>query len=507
MKLLWLAAASALIAHGATCEGLKDIELANTKIVTAEVVSEGVFSPPSGSPIKDLPVLCRVAGSIQPSADSNIQFEVWMPLTGWNRKFNGIGNGGFAGSLELSQMAGPLKHGYAAATTDTGHTGVDATWAAGHPEKLIDYGYRAIHEMTVKAKAIVTAFYGAPPKRSYFASCSNGGRQALMEAQRYPGDYDGIVAGAPANDFTHIAVGFLWNQQGLLAEPAGFIPPAKVKAIDAAVLAACDARDGLQDGLLSDPTGCKFDPASLACGATESDQCLTASQLASLKRILSGPRNAKGATVFPGFVPGGEAGAGGWTAWITGTAPEKSLQFFFGTQMVKYMLEKPDWDYKSFDVDRDGKLIEDKLSKLLNAVDPNLKPFADRGGKLILFHGWCDAALTPLNTIDYYNRVVSKAGSKRAEKFVRLYMLPGVQHCYGGPGPNRFVGTWTDPQHDMFLALERWVEDGTAPAALIADRAVEPLRSRPVCPYPQMAKYIGTGSIDDAANFACTAAR
>ena len=498
-------------ASAATCESLASLQLENTKITTATPLS-GTFTSASGVAVQDLPAFCRVAGSIQPSNDSNIQFEVWMPASGWNGKFQGVGNGGYAGSLSYGVMGAPLKHGYAVATTDTGHTGGDASWALGHPEKMIDYGYRGIHEMTVKAKAIITAFYGSGPKRSYFAGCSNGGRQALMEAQRYPGDYDGIMAGAPANDFTHVAAGFFWNELALLKDPASYIPAAKLKAIEKAALAACDAQDGLADGLINDPQSCHFDPSVMLCSGADSESCLTAPQVTALKKIYAGPKNAKGKPEYPGFVPGGETGGGGWTLWINGASPEKGLQLFFATQMYRNMVvEKADWDYKMFDQEEDSKHIQAKLHGVLNATSPDLKAFESHGGKLILYHGWCDAALTPLNTINYYNRVVAALGKKKAGESVRLYMVPGMQHCAGGPGPNRFLATWTDPQHDMELALEKWVEEGVVPGPVIAVRnpdASSPsqvVRTRPLCPYPQLAKYSGVGSIDDAANFSCVA--
>lgn len=492
-------------AAAATCESLIDLSLANTTLALAQTVPAGDFKPSSGAAVKDVPAFCRVAGTITPSTDSNIKFEVWMPASGWNGKFQGVGNGGFAGSLSLGQMALPLRRGYASATTDTGHSGNDAAWALGRPEKLTDYGYRGVHEMTEKAKAIITAFYGKGPSKSYFSSCSNGGRQALMEVQRYPGDYDGVIAGAPANNFTRIAAGFLWDVQALGMNPASYIPIAKLKAIEKAALQACDAKDGLEDGLIDSPSKCRFDPGVLLCGESESESCLTAPQVAALKKIYDGPKTSKGESVFPGFVPGGETGPGGWGAWINGSELEKSLQFFFATQMMRNMvLENPAWDYKSFQIDRDVKLIDDKLGRVLNATDPNLKPFQSRGGKLILYHGWCDAALTPLNTINYYNSVVAKVGVKKAAQFVRLYMVPGMQHCAGGPGPANIWGSGASstPENDMLLALDRWVEKGVAPAAITASK---PSRTRPICPYPQVARYKGTGSIDEAASFSCAA--
>ncbi len=501
----------------ATCEGLAELKLPNTAITSAQSVAAGAFTPPTGSaaPYKDLPAFCRVAGVIKPTSDSEIKFEVWLPSANWNGKFQGIGNGGFAGSISYGGpaggLSGALQRGYAAASTDTGHIGGNAEWALGHPEKLVDYGYRAIHEMTEKAKLIIKAFYGAGPNRSYFASCSNGGRQALMEAQRYPNDYDGIIAGAPANAFTQILTGFAWNMQ-MLSDPASYISAKKLKAIEAAVLAACDARDGVKDGVLDDPTKCGFDPAVLLCKGAETDECLTEKQAAALKKIYAGPRNSRGQQIIPGFTPGGETGPGGWTGWITGATPSAAAQFFFSTQAFKNMVyNDPKWELKTFDLERDGKLANERLGAVLNATDPNLKAFSARGGKLILYHGWNDAALPPVNTINYFQSVVAKLGQRQTNSFVRLFMAPGVQHCAGGPGPDNFGQMVTreqsDPQHDLTLALERWVEQGVAPDQVIATKragANAPAqRTRPLCPYPQVARYKGSGSTDEAANFNC----
>ncbi|HLG14763.1 MAG TPA: tannase/feruloyl esterase family alpha/beta hydrolase [Blastocatellia bacterium] len=500
-----------------TCEKLAELKLATTTITAAQPVTPGAFAPPGGraTPFKELPAFCRVSGVIRPTADSEIKFEVWMPSAGWNGKFQGIGNGGFAGSISYAGLAGAVARGYAAASTDTGHTGGDASWALGHPDKIVDYGHRAVHEMTEKAKAIISAFYGAGPKRSYFASCSNGGRQALMEAQRYPNDYDGLIAGAPANYFTHILTGFAWNLQATSSDPASYITPSKLKAIEAAALTACDSRDGVSDGVIDDPTRCSFDPSVLLCKGAESDDCLTEKQIAALKKIYAGPRDTKGSRITRGFVPGGETGPGGWTAWITGAGQNRGLQSFFSTQTFQNMIyNDPKWDLKSFSLDRDGKLAEEKLGSSLNAINPDLRAFKARGGKLILYHGWSDAALPPVNTIDYFQSVASKMGSRNASSFIRLYMAPGMQHCGGGPGPNSFGAVVTsaqfDAQHDMTAALERWVEQGVAPDRIIASKrqGIDPkrpvTRTRPLCPYPQVARYKGRGSTDDAANFVCT---
>jgi hypothetical protein len=491
----------------AACETLAKLTLPNTFIDKAEAVTSGEFQT-----IKQLPSFCRVAGSIRPSSDSDIRFEVWMPLTGWNGKFQGIGNGGFAGTIGFGGLGSAVKYGYAAASTDTGHPagqGTDASWALNHPEKIIDYGHRAIHETAVKGKAIVTAFYGSAPKRCYFNSCSNGGRQALMEAQRYPEDYDGIIAGAPANNFTALLSSFVWGMRAILTEPGDYIPMSKLPAIQAATLAACDAADKVTDGAIEVPSSCKPDLDVLRCQGAETDSCLTVPQLTALKKFYTGPINAKGRNVFPGFSAGGEADPGGWGPWIFGKEREQSAHFGFGTQLFKNMVySDPNWDYRKFDVDRDMKAAETKMGPILNATDPNLKPFLARGGKLILYHGWCDAAIPAQSTIDYYRSVEKKIGAKSTRSGVRFFLAPGVQHCGGGAGPNVFgqAGpTGGDASSDVDAALERWVEQGIAPERIIATRrtAGKVERTRPLCAYPAIARYKGAGSTDDAANFEC----
>ena len=431
---------------------------------------------------------------------------LWLPLSNWNNKFQGIGNGGFAGAIGYAGMANAISHGYATASTDTGHSGegTDASWAFRHQEKAIDFGYRAIHEAAVTAKAVISAFYGDGPRRSYFNSCSNGGRQALIEAQRYPADYDGIIAGAPANYWTHLLTAAIFDMQATAADTAAYIPATKLKAIEAAALAACDSLDGVKDGVIENPAQCHFDPSVLLCKTAESDGCLTAPQLAALKKIYAGAKNSRGEPILPGFSPGGEAEQGGWAAWITGAAPGQSLQMAFGVNFFKYIVYgDPAWDYKTSTVDHNVKLADDEAAGIFNATDPDLGKFKDRGGKLILYHGWSDAAIPALNTIDYYQSVVRKMGAKNAAGFVRLYMVPGMQHCGGGAGPSTFGQAGVaqdDPEHNIDAALERWVEQGAVPNEVIARGAG---RTRPLCPYPQTAHYTGTGSTDDAANFVC----
>ena len=511
-------------AQGA-CEKLAQLKIPNTTITTAQSVAAGSFvgppAPFSGVDIsalyKSLPEFCRVVAKATPTADSDITLEVWLPTSGWNGKLQGIGNGGFAGLIDDMQLGVAMKAGYAATATDAGHTGspIDAKWALGHPEKVVDFGHRGIHEMTRVAKAVVQAYYTKAPQHSYFAGCSDGGREALMEAQRYPEDYDGILAGAPANYWTRLLTLAAVDTQALTVDPASFIPQKKIATIADAVNTACDKADGVEDGILNDPRQCKFDPTTIQCKAGEdSDKCLTEAQVVALKTIYAGPHDSKGNQVFPGYLPGAEGGQSGWGLWITGPAPAKSLMAFFGIGYFSNMVyEKSDWDYKTFVLEPGLKLAEEKTAKALNAVDPDLKAFKARGGKLILYHGWDDPAIPALNTVNYYESVTQKMGQRNAGSFVRLYMAPGVQHCGGGPGPDSFgtVGS-TDPSHSMNAALEQWVEKGSAPGTIIASRyqgqdRQHAVMTRPLCLYPQVAKYKSSGDTNDAANFECAGSK
>jgi hypothetical protein len=504
------------------CDAVGGLALAHAKVAVAQLVEAGAFVPPAGTPApsaadtayyKTLPRFCRVAVVSTPSADSSIKIEVWMPAAAagagaWNGRFNAQGNGGFAGSLFYRGLGQAVELGYATAQTDTGHTGAsatDATWAAGHPEKVTDFGYRAVHEMTIVAKAVIKAFYGSGPKHSYFGSCSNGGRQALMEAQRFPDDYDGIIAGAPANAWTRLLTSSIFDAQVLTA---GYIPSVKLPAIARAVNAACDAQDGVADGILTDPRTCRFDPATLLCTADETDACLTAPQVTTLRKLYEGATDAKGARVFPGFLPGAEEGSGGWGGWITGPALGRSILFAFGYGFFSSMVYgKPDWQPGSVEVGQALADAQKKAAADLDATDPDLARFKARGGKLILYHGWNDPAISALNTIDYVNAVSGRMGPA-TDTFLRLYLAPGVQHCGGGPGPDSFVAgpALKDPRHSLQLSLEQWVEKGSAPGPIVATKfqGAEVKMTRPLCPYPQVAQFKG-GDPNDAASFACAA--
>jgi hypothetical protein len=537
MRKSWMTFAVAILLAGSvrgqstpkTCESLAEFSIDGAKIVSAKTISAGSFTPPagaapwmSGSPdfYKKLAAFCRVEAKATPSADSDIKIEVWMPVTGWNGKFQGEGNGGFAGEIGYFALGAAVMGGYATAGTDTGHAaqGTDAAWALGHPEKVVDFGHRGIHEMTRVAKAAISAYYGKAPQHSYFGSCSNGGRQALMEAQRYPEDYDGVLAGAPANYWTHLLTEAISNAQALTAESGSYIPSSKLPAIAHAVNAACDARDGVTDGVLNDPPHCEFKPESMLCKKGDSDGCLTAPQVTTLKKLYAGAYGAHDKKIFPGYLPGAEDGQGGWAIWITGPAPGKSLLFAFGNgYFSNIVFEKADWDYKDANLDEVLLAADKKTADTLNATDSDLSKFRARGGKLIVYHGWNDPAISALNSIDYYNSVVDKMGKAGADSFARLYMVPGMQHCGGGPGANSFgedgpVLGGKDSEHNISLALEQWVEKGKAPGAVIAtkfnedDSAKGTKMTRPLCAYPQIAKYKGSGDTNDAANFVCSAA-
>jgi len=504
------------------CEALAKLNLPNVTIMTAQAIAAGEFSGPrhpfTGADLtpfyKTLPGFCRVAAKAHPTADSDIAIEVWMPLDNWNGRLQGLANGGFAGAINYLELGASLQHGYVATGTDTGHTGspIEAAWALGHPEKIIDFGYRGIHEMTRVAKLVIPQLYGSAPKRSYFAGCSDGGREALMEAQRYPEDYDGILAGAPANYWTGLLSLAVVDTQAVTATPASFIPPAKVATIGKAVNAACDKLDGVADGVLNDPRQCRFDPSTIQCKQGEdTNECLTAPQITALKTIYAGIHEPSGRTIFPGYLPGAEEGQGGWALWITGPAPAKSLMAFFGLGYYSNMVYgQKDWNYKTFGVDTGMKAANQKTAEALNAVNPNLSAFRSRGGKLILYHGWNDPAIPALNTINYYQDVIAKMGRPATDSFTRLYMVPGMQHCGGGPGPENFGealdATSTDPQHNIRVTLENWVEKGTAPSSFVVSKAASgnsPEITRPLCPYPQFAKYKGAGDPNKADNFTC----
>jgi feruloyl esterase len=496
-----------------TCQELKKAKLPNAEINVAEVIPQGVFKNGSDA-VKVSTDFCRVGLILRPSDDSDIRAEVWLPLSAWNRKLQGVGNGGFAGSPDYASLASAVSHGYAATATDTGHQSdpSSAAWALDHPQKVVDFGYRAVHEMTVAARVVVAAFYGENPAHAYLNACSNGGRQGLMEAQRYPADFDGIAAGAPTYYWTRLLTALVFNLQAL-SKPGSGISAAKLPAIERAALAACDSLDGVKDGIIGNPLVCRFNPEVLLCRGPESDGCLTRPQIGALKAIYGGAKTSKGVPILPGYEAGGEAEPLGWRTWITGESNAAGLQSTFGLGFFKFMVyADPKWDYRTSRSEQNSALAEEKLAAILNATDSDLRPFERRGGKLILYHGWNDAAVPPRSTIDYYRSVARRLGPKETATFVRLFMIPGWGHCGGGTGPNIFGQSavpMSDADHDIEAALERWVEHGIAPERVIASQMkpktspAEVFRTRPLCAYPLTAHWTGTGSTDSADNFLC----
>ncbi|HEX6998862.1 MAG TPA: tannase/feruloyl esterase family alpha/beta hydrolase [Gammaproteobacteria bacterium] len=482
------------------CERLADLDLPEVVRLEARSVPAGDGAPPH----------CRVSGVLDPE----IAFEVNLPAA-WNGRFYMIGNGGHAGErpdapMRAAQRAAALAHGFAMASTNTGHDAMEepgGTFVLSNPQKAIDYAYRAVHLTAVTAKEIVSRYYGRVADYSYWNSCSNGGRQGLIEAQRYPEDFDGIVANAPWVDQTGFTVGALWNQRAL--EGAGLT--AKHLALVAErVMAKCDVVDGLEDGLIDDPRNCSFDVATevpICPEGSQSAACLTPEQAAAIQKVYDGPR-AGDRQIFPGFMLGSEAVAPGFfggepmSGWMNLIVPAqpgaKPADFALAEATLRYLVfdpPRPDYDYHDFDFERDLPLLE-RWGRLADATDTDLQPFRARGGKLIMTYGWADAILQPLMGVEYYERAAAQNAD--ATEFMRLFMVPGMAHCAGGVGPD---------QNDAVTAIIDWVEQGVAPDRLIAKKIVdgETVRSRPLCPYPQVARYRGEGSIDDAASFECRA--
>jgi len=484
-------------ADEAVCARLATVTLPNTK-VTTHAIAAGQFAVPGASGAvasrgyANLPAFCRVELTLAPSRDSDIRSEVWLPQSGWNGKFQQVGNGAWAGSNQYGALATALRLGYAAASTNAGHAGEDASFALGHPEKLIDFGYRAVHETAVQSKAAIAAYYGKAAQLSYFTGCSGGGRMAFQEAQRFPADFDAVLAGAPGYDRVNQSVQMLMNAKATLDRPASMIPPAKYAVIHRAAINACDAADGLKDGLISDPLNCHFNPKVLECKGADAADCLTSAQVAAAAAIYAGVKHPRtGAAIFPGLEPGSELQWGGPAG---GPAP-----LAVAGDLFKFVVFKdPRWDFRSFDLAKDYDAVHQIDSLDLSPTSPDLKPFAARGGKLLIYHGWADQNVAPRSSVNYYAKLVETIGETRVGDAVRLFFAPGMAHCGGGEGPNTF---------DALPALEQWREHGKAPSAIIAshltDNKVD--RSRPLCPYPQVATYNGAGSIDQADSFRCAA--
>jgi feruloyl esterase len=483
------------------CSDLAKQKTANVTIASAVFMSDptgfiapktpGMFGTPSGLTI--MAPFCRVTGFIEPVRDSHIEFEVWMPpAEKWNSRYLAVGNPAFEGAIKYQGLARVLDKGYATSSTDTGHQDPGHKWAMGQPQKVIDWTHRAVHETTVVAKHLIQAFYGQKARYSYWDSCHNGGRQGLAEAQLYPDDFDGIVAGDPAYHLTRLQTGSEYLNWVALKDgvnaPA-FIPPAKYPVLHRAALDACDAKDGVNDGAIEDPTRCNFDPASIQCPGPDQLSCLTPPQVETARRIYTGAKFADGTPIYSGFEPGSELL---WNAMIAGPDPLSINNDFF-----KYIaFENPDWDFRTFDVDADTRKIDARLGPIINTTQTDLKAFKARGGKLLMYQSWNETWIPPRMAATYYNSVAKTMGGENQTKdFFRLFMVPDFGMCAG-----MFPGTF-----DALGAVQRWREEGIAPDQITTSYSTsgKVYKKRPVCPYPQTAIYKGSGDINDAANFRC----
>ena len=499
------------------CEGLATLPLDGGTVTGSEAIGPGEWKAPDGKLLTDLPATCRVTLRLQPGAGSSIQAEVWLPRERWNWRLLGTGNGSYGGVIFHDDLADGVASGFATVNDDMGTApakGLDGSPLVGQPVKWLDFGWRATHATAIAARQVVEAFYGKPPHHAYFVGCSSGGRQALMEAQRFPEDYDGIVAGCAAREFTRTISQVVWMHRALRASAEASPSPEGLQALRKAVLASCGPTDSGPAGepWLVDPARCAFDPDAIRCGATSGGtDCLTAAQVDAVRKIYAGPRNPRtGAQIYPGLPRGAEPVR--YWAFLAGQPQppwDGIFRWVFG----------PTWDAATFDFDRDEATLEAVLGPLLDASSPDLSRFARRGGKLLLWHGWSD----PLNpagaSVDYYRQLAAAqpGGLVSLRRFARLFLVPGVDHCAGGPGADGFwaarPASAPDPEHDMLMALVRWVEQGVAPSRIVASKFLDdqPRKGvafqRPLCPYPEVARYRGTGDRTQASSFSCRAPR
>jgi len=511
-------------AAAATCESLARLALPETEIMAAQSIPAGSYIAPDKEVFANLPAFCRVAAKLTPTSDSNIKIEVWMPSSSWNGRYLGTGNGGGGGSIIYGALAIYLRLNYAVANTDQGVSdGVGPHPLVGHPERQIDQATRSTYLMTVRSKQIIEAFYGDSPRYSYFAGCSSGGGQAVHEALQFPGDYDGIVAGAPFMNETHLSAGHIWNS--LAFDGPALITLAQANAVTAAVVKQCVGQDGglSSDNFLRDPRDCHWDPSALQCtgGPADAPTCLTAPQVGALRKFYQGPINPRtGERILAGRVRGSENNPV-YLAAVAGLGPSQGFQYWvFGN----------DFDWRTFDFDQDMDAIDDALAATVNANTADLEEFKSRGGKLILTHGFADPRLPTLNTIAYYERLISnqtregrhdageqKEALRRTQEFARLFLFPGVSHCGGGAGPGTLegdtlpTGPGTGNSTIERIALDplvQWVERGIAPDQMIAYKVTTggmTVFSRPVCPYPELPRYSGVGDATKASSFVCVA--
>lgn len=490
------------------------LKLDGASVSSATPVTSGSYTPPgSSTAITGLPAFCLVKGQATPSSDSLVNFELWVPSAeAWNGKLVTTGNGGYSPNLNYGDMAYAMRQGYAAMGGDTGHQSSDPNqmfWGVGHPEKIVDWGTRSIHAITVPGKQVLAELTGKAASRAYFYGCSTGGHQGYAELQHYPEDFDGVIAGAPGNNRVRLNVEFLHrflSNRNPGDNTTLILPAAKAALITTSAVAACDTLDGVADGVMTDPRACtsdRFNVASLQCTGVETATCLTAAQLAVAQKIYAGPKNPRtGEQLYPGLVVGTEAG---WPGYWGSSEPVRADFWRL------WSFENPRWDWWTFDYDRDVAFTDAKIGWMVDQTNPDLSAFKARGGKAIVYQGWQDPVVNAADTIAYFDQVKALQGSQaEVDKFFRLFMVPGMGHCSGGTGATNFGNQGgpspvVDASHDLLKALDQWVEQGVAPDRIVASRVVSgaTVRTRPLCPHPLQAVYNGSGSTDDAASFSC----
>jgi feruloyl esterase len=480
-------------AYAQACESLSSLDIPYATITAAQSIPAGSFQPPTGALITNLPAFCRVALTMMPSSDSSIRVEVWMPASTWTGRFQGTGGGGYTGNVNYGALGTGVRVGNATANTDMGTapaSGGNGTALVGHPEKWLDFGSRSTHLMTVAGKMLVQAYYGQPPNYSYFTGCSTGGHQGLAEAQVFPDDYDGILAGAPGHNRTHLHMTFVNNFKIAHTSPGSVISASKLTVLNQAVLSACVGKDGglATDAFLTDPRKCGFDPATLLCTAGDAPTCLTASEVYTAKAFYDGLRNPRtGALIYPGWPRGSERGWGSLQG-TTSPAFPGILNWALGA----------DYNPLTVDWDKDTATIDATLAPTVNFMSTDLSRFRGHNGKLMLYHGFADPIVVARDTITYYDRIRDEQNLsfEQLQSFARLFLVPGMGHCSGGTGPNTF---------DALTPLINWVEKGGAPESITAtlSQGGTVVMSRPLCVYPRQARYTGSGATNDAANFVC----
>ena len=512
----WLALALmvplAAQAAPAPCQAIAAERFPDTTVISAADIPPGTrFVDPNQGPVANGVEICRVGATVSTTPGEHVGIELWLPRSGWNGRFEGLGSGGFGGSISYAELVPAVARGFAAATTDTGHVGgtkgaigAVLSWAR-DPVQLRDWGHSAVHVMTDAAKRIVRAFYGRPPAQSYFAGCSTGGAEAMEEAEFYPGDYDGIEASSPGQDYSHLMESFLWG--GLLpaTDPASTLTPSALKILSSAVLGACGNKAERADGFLLDPRRCRFDPASLQCRPGR-QACLSSAQVREADRLYAPVTDpTSGLLLYPGFVRGSES------EW--GLIQGALIPAYAQPLLANAVFGNPNWDWRRFDFHADALRLDASLSPVINADDPDLRRFIAHGGKLIMTQGWADALNAQTLPIEYADLVMNAGSADATERSFRLFLVPGMSHCGHGPGPTTIGGNAPprslDPDHDVMTSLERWTEAGTAPERFIASKYVsdDPAKGVsleiPICRYPLHADYRG-GDPSRAGSYVCT---